>query len=675
MRKVDGIVGTIKAKCRRCYTCIRNCPAKAIKVEEGQAKVMGERCIACGNCIRVCAQSAKVIESGVDLAESLLAGPEPAVAALAPSFPVAFYPAQPGQVVSALRQLGFRLVLEVSFGAQLIAGEYTRLARESKSPIITTPCPALVAYVEKYHPSLVPYLAPVVSPAIALGRAVKQKVLPEANVVFIGPCVAKKAEIKDEEVAGAVDCALTYGEIKEMFEHQGIVPAELPPSEFDEPHPGMARIFPVSGGLLKTAALKADILENDILVTEGKDNCIAILRELANGNLEVKFLDILFCEGCIDGPAIDSDQPFFSRKEIVANFVKQQCASQDKGEVEQALADYSDVPLSRRFVNQGIELKLPTEEEIRAIFRRVNKVRPEDELNCGACGYPTCREKAIAVYQGLAEVEMCLPYLIEQLQTNLGQLEVLHRELQSAQDQLIQSEKMASMGQLAAGVAHELNNPLGSILIFSHLLELELKPKLDDSTLADLRMIVSEAARCKEIVSGLLDFARQKQLVTQPTDVNQLVEDSLARVEIHPALRRVRVVKQLDPDMPLISADARQLVQVLVNLFLNAGEAMPDGGELTVSTAYDGDRSVSIKVADTGCGIPEEHLSKLFTPFFTTKKRGKGTGLGLAIAYGIIKMHRGSIEVQSKPGQGTEFTITLPQVREAIQAGPPALIG
>jgi len=673
MRKVEGIVITIKAKCRRCYTCIRYCPAKAIKVEEGQAKVMPERCIACGNCIRVCTQAAKMVESAVETVDGLLQGPEPVVACLAPSFPASFYPLRPGQVVAALRAMGFQRVFEVAFGAQLVAREYSRLARRSQIPIITTPCPALVAFVEKYHPSLVPYLAPIVSPMIALGRVIKQKLMPNARAVFIGPCVAKKAEIKDEEVAGAIDAVLTYAEIKQMFGQRGLVPSELPDSSFDEPVPGLARIFPVSGGLLRSAAIKADILENDILVTEGRDNCLSVLRELSNHSLKLRFLDILFCEGCIDGPLIDSSQPFFSRKEIVTSFVKQQISQVDEAELERVLDQFADVSLARHFADQGIELPIPTEEDIQEIFRRINKYKREDELNCGACGYPTCRDKAIAVYQGLAEAEMCLPYLIDQLQQNLSQLESLHRQLQSAQDQLVQSEKLASMGQLAAGVAHELNNPLGSILIYSHLLERELAA--EGQSKEDLRMIMSEAVRCKEIVSGLLDFARQKQVIPQATDVNKLVEDSLARVELHPALRQVQVIKHLDPDLPPIYADARQLVQVFVNLFTNAGEAMPQGGQLIVTTERS-NGGVKVIVEDTGCGIPEENLARLFTPFFTTKKQGKGTGLGLAIAYGIIKMHRGSIDVKSQVGKGTTFTVSLPLAREGNGMGQkPALIG
>ncbi|MDI7277778.1 MAG: [Fe-Fe] hydrogenase large subunit C-terminal domain-containing protein, partial [Anaerolineae bacterium] len=301
---MPGVVRTIQDKCRRCYTCVRYCPAKAIKVEEGQAKVIEERCIGCGNCYKVCAQSAKEITSSVAQVRELLAGSAPVLACLAPSFPAAFSELEPGQVASAVRALGFAEVLEVAFGAELVGRAYARLAQERPDHlIITTPCPALVAYVEKYAPSLVPNLAPIVSPAIALGRVIKQRYRPEARVVFIGPCIAKKEEIEDPPVAGVVDAAMTYPELRQMWSEAGIDPGSLPASHFDGPPPAVGRIFPVSGGLLKTAMLSGDVLENEILVTEGRDNVLEILKALRSDEypLEVRFLDVLFCEGCIDG--------------------------------------------------------------------------------------------------------------------------------------------------------------------------------------------------------------------------------------------------------------------------------------------------------------------------------------------------------------------------------------
>jgi signal transduction histidine kinase/NAD-dependent dihydropyrimidine dehydrogenase PreA subunit len=658
-----GVVRTIPDKCRRCYTCVRYCPAKAIKVEEGQAKVIEERCIGCGNCYKVCAQSAKEIKSSVAEVRELLAGPAPVLACLAPSFPAAFPDLIPGQIASAVRALGFAEVLEVAFGAELVGRAYARLASERPDHlVITTPCPALVAYVEKYAPSLLPNLAPIVSPAIALGRVIKQKYRPEARVVFIGPCIAKKQEIDEPSVAGVIDVALTYLELRQMWDEAGIDPASLPPGAFDGPPPAIGRIFPVSGGLLKTAMLRGDVLENEILVTEGRDNVLEILKTLRSDRdaLEVRFLDVLFCEGCIDGPAMDDRLSIFARKERVANYVRSTFTPEARAAFEAALEEYGSIDLSRTFSDRSIALPVPTEEEIAEILRQTNKFTREDELNCGACGYDTCREKAIAVYQGLAEAQMCLPYLIDQLEENVAKLKLFQRELQETQDQLIQSEKLASMGQLAAGVAHEINNPLGSVLLYADLLYRELPP--GDPRRDDLRLILDEARRCKNIVQALLNFARQNKVLAQATDVNRLCRETVEEVERLPLFQKVRFVWQLDPELPVIRADPAQLRQMLINLLNNAAEAMPEGGTVTISTrrVSAGGDGVEISIADTGCGIPEENLSKLFTPFFTTKPIGQGTGLGLAITYGIVKMHRGSIDVQSKVGVGTTFVIRLP---------------
>ena len=653
-----GVVSTIRARCKRCYTCVSSCPARAIRVSDGQAQVIQERCIACGNCYKVCAQHAKEIVSGIPRTWDLLQGRDPVVALLAPSFPAAFPNVAPGQVVGALRALGFDEVLEVAFGAQLVAREYARLFRNRTDQlIIATPCPAVTNYVQKFFPSLVPYLAPLVSPALALARVVKNKYYPGARTVFIGPCIAKKAEFSDPQVSGYIDAALTYAEIRKMFVRDGVTVEDAEETCFDGPLAGLARIFPVSGGLLRAAALDNDILENEIVVTEGKENTTDVLQALASGELHARFVDVLFCHGCIDGPTMGVETSLFARKEAVADYVRQRCESRMLPAVEAGLAEYEDIDLSRRFAATPITAAQPTEEEITQILERIGKAKSGEQLNCGACGYVTCREKAVAVYEGLAEIEMCLPFLIEQLQSNLAKLEMYQRELQETQAQLVHSEKLASVGQLAAGIAHELNNPLGTILIYGHLLRDALEPS--SSQREDVQFILDETTRCKNIVAGLLDFARQREVFAQVTDINVLLDDTLASATKHPVFAQVDILRHLDPDLPPVLADPNQLREVFWNLTVNAAQAMPDGGAITIVTrAVDQGRSVLLEIADEGAGISPENLNKLFTPFFTTKPAG--TGLGLAIAYGIIKMHRGSIKVASEVGRGTKFTITLP---------------
>jgi len=257
-----------------------------------------------------------------------------------------------------------------------------------------------------------------------------------------------------------------------------------------------------------------------------------------------------------------------------------------------------------------------------------------------------------------------------------GELAVLARSfnsmvetLRATEQQLIQSEKLASVGQLAAGVAHEINNPLGTILLFADIMRKEL-PR-EDPRHDDVKMILEEATRCKTIVSDLLNFARQNEVLAQTTDLNALLEDTIGEIGIQPVFEQVSIVTELESELPPIQADPAQLREVFVNIMTNAAEAMEGGGTLTIRTKEGEDEMVSVSFEDTGCGIPEANLSKIFTPFFTTKPIGKGTGLGLAIVYGIIKMHRGQIYVESEEGVGSTFTVTLPH-RLPVATPPPS---
>ncbi len=659
-----GIVSAIPEKCKRCYACVRECPAKAIKVEGGQALVIEERCIACGNCVKVCAQGAKRIEDSIEEVRAMLAGNEPVFACIAPSFPAAFDQAAPGRVISAIRSLGFKEVWSVAVGADMVGQEYVRLFEESRragQPVIASPCPALVAYVEKYMPSLRAALAPVVSPMVAVARAIRQRHGAGVRVVFVGPCIAKKNEIRDPMVAGTVDSVLTYKELVTMLEESGTALEKQPETEFDGPKSYIGLSFPLSGGLLRTSGIKADILDNEIVNAEGKDRALTALQELADGASQARFFDLLFCEGCISGPKMLNDLGLFARKEIIANYVNRITKDVDPDEAARVLKEFEHLDLSRSFANQDIELLQPLPEDVDRALEAMKKLSPEDQLNCGACGYPTCREKAIAVCQGLAEPEMCLPYLVEELEHTLGELQVSHSELESAHQRLVQSERLASMGQLSAGIAHEINNPLGTVLIYSHMLLRQIKE--NDAARSDLEMIVNEATRCKGIVRGLLDFARQSRVQKEPTDIGRLVHEVKSIMAARGQAANVHVRGEVQQDLPLIDVDRNQIKQMLLNLVGNGIDAASGRhpGVVTIGACLDPetDRFV-LEVTDNGVGIPEENLSKLFTPFFTTKEMGKGTGLGLAIAYGIVKMHSGDISARSTEGAGTTFTVSLP---------------
>ena len=250
---------------------------------------------------------------------------------------------------------------------------------------------------------------------------------------------------------------------------------------------------------------------------------------------------------------------------------------------------------------------------------------------------------------------MCLPYLIDKL-------ERAYKELQETQEQLQSAEKLASIGQLAAGVAHELNNPLGSILIFTDLLKQQITERIKDKqTLEDLDLIAEETKRCRNIVSNLLNFARQSKLTISKVDIYDIISNVIRTLSIKPENSKVKFSIITETDNAIIDGDEEQLKQVFLNIITNAAEAVEDTDikEVTV-TINKTEYNLIIVVSDTGIGIPKENFSKLFTPFFTTKKIGKGTGLGLPISYGIVKMHRGSIEFKSEVGKGTQCIVKLP---------------
>jgi len=642
-----SVVYTEREKCKGCYTCIRNCPAKAIRVREGLAEVIKERCIACGICVQICMAKAKLAESDTGIVWQLLGGEEPVIAMLSSPFPAAFPEVRPRRLVTALKKLGFSEVMEDSFGAELVCREYARLIKEnSDKPILSSTCPAVVSYIEKHYPQLIDNLAPTASPMIAMGRVIKRQYNPQAKVVFIGPCVAKKAEAKDENVAGVVDAVLTFAEMKEMFAAKGINPETEEEGQFSGPKPNLGRLFAITGGLLKIAGLSDDIIANEIINACGRDYTLNIVREFAEGNITARFISLCFCEGCIDGPVIDNDLSIFKRREIISNYTLSQS---DPTQTERDIKEYASIDLNRKFTHRGVGLPTPNEEDVQRVLKKIGRVDPHYRMNCGACGYSGCRELAVAVCQGLAETEMCWPYVLEKLRTT--------------QEELIQAEKLTSLGQMAASIAHEVNNPLAGVLVYIQLLTKKLAgDKLPKEVALDyLSKMEPELTRSTRLIRGLLDFARQSPPTLREVNLNEVINRALDLAAHSAKLQHIQIIKELNPSLPEPMADFDQLQQVCANLIMNAIQAMSEGGMLTLRTSVADDSQLKIEVQDTGCGISQENMRKLFTPFFTTKGKGKGVGLGLAVAYGIIQRHHGKIEVQSKEGEGTTFTIRLPR--------------
>ena len=650
-------------KCRRCSYCIQICPAKAIKLDKDNITIIPERCVMCGSCITECPQQVFRYEGGLSKVKEFLSGKEKTIACLDPAFPATFDVDTPRQLVTALKRVGFTEVWEGAFGAELVSQAYRKLLHEEvDKPLISSFCPVIVFYIQKYLPQLIPNIAPIVSPMIAIGRVARKVKGQDWKIAYITPCLAHMREMVAPEVAGAVDQVITFHDIKELLDESGIKQNELEETDFDGLRPFLGRVTSVIGGLNRSMGVNFDVLMDDVTVTYGQKRAIGALNQLAAGYIHAKFLDFVYCFGCVDGPFAERELSVLGRRQIVARYAKDEMNKQDVSNVIAELDQYAEIDLHREFYNMEQKLPTPTEEQIRAILKKIGKMPPSRNLDCRACGYPTCRDKAIAVAQGIAEAEYCLPYLLEQSKKIYQQLEKSHRELQlshqeleQAQSQLIRTEKLAALGQLSAGVAHEINNPLGTITIYAHLLLKSMEA--DDPRREDVALIVSEANRAKEIVQGLLSFARETKLRPGLTNVNELLEDVFGLVANQSLFHNIKIKKLFSPNLPTIIADATQLKQVFLNIILNAAQAMEGRGNLTVTTVQE-KKQIKVKIQDTGPGIPPEIMDKLFSPFFTTKE--KGTGLGLAISYGIIERHSGKIDIETKLGKGSTFIISLP---------------
>lgn len=392
-----------KSNCKNCYKCIRNCPVKSIKFADGQANIIPDECILCGRCFVNCPQDAKQIRDDVPRVKEMIASGKKVIASVAPSFIAEFPLMDFAAMKSALLKLGFADAQETAIGATIVKTEYEKMIASGKHDvIISSCCHSVNSLIQKYYPSVLPYLADVLSPMLAHCRVIKEE-NPGACAVFIGPCISKKEEA---ELYGECDVALTYEELEAWMNEAGVVPA----GDSTEPDEGKrGRFFPIKGGIIKS--MHTENTGFTYLAVDGVQNCIAAIKEIESGALKNCFIEMNACEGaCINGPAISHHhKPLLSGEVKVVAF-----AGDDEFRVAMPIDTFKNIPYI------GTHEKIPGEAAIKEILAKMGKTSPEQELNCGSCGYPTCREKAIAVYQGKADLSMCLPFLKEKAETFSG---------------------------------------------------------------------------------------------------------------------------------------------------------------------------------------------------------------------------------------------------------------
>ncbi len=394
-----------KSNCKNCYKCIRHCPVKSIRFSGNQAHIIGNECILCGQCFVICPQDAKQIVDEVEKVRVMIQSENPVYVSLAPSFIANYDGIGISGMRKALKKLGFAEVEETAIGATIVKTEYERLLREGdRDVMITSCCHSVNLLIQKYFPAELPYLADVLSPMQAHCENIKKRV-PDAKVVFIGPCVSKKDEAEHYE--GFADAVLTFEELTNWLNSEHISLE----SDMDETEESRARFFPTNGGILKT--MEPGIGGYTYMTIDGVENCKEALRDIESGKIHKCFIEMSSCAGsCVGGPVMEK----FHRSPIHDYMAVAYYAGEKDFKVDQPDS------LELRKVFEPIERRYgtPSESEITEILRKMGKTKPEDELNCGSCGYDTCREKAIAIYHGKAEISMCLPFLKEKAENFSG---------------------------------------------------------------------------------------------------------------------------------------------------------------------------------------------------------------------------------------------------------------
>ena len=493
------------AKCNLSYACIRACPSKAIKINELHAEIIDSRCIGCGNCMTVCNQTAISFVSDKQRVLAMLRGAEPVAAICDPAISGEFVDITDyRKFVAMIRALGFRLVTEMAFAVDLLSAKYKALFDDFKGKYyISTKCPALIRYVELFQPDLDDNLVPFLPPHVIMSKVLHQKYGSELQTVFFTSCLASKQDLPVfANTSGRIDAVISFVELRQLFAEFGITETSVSFSEFDPPVGRKGGLFPIAHGFLQSADINLMLLDDGVLITEGRNNFLESIREFSQ-NVELKqHLDVFYCHGCHMGPGTSLSGHKFARRSQVIQYVRKRIDLLDLQQWESDMARFSDLEVHRSFTPNDQRLPSPPESEIARVMKEMGKDSGKNRLNCGSCGYASCRDFTIAHLQGLTQYEMCYPFVINKLHSSIAKLNASNDKLSKAQESIKLNEEKAHIEEQKAREAAEtitamLNKLRAGVVIVDNKLQIV------ESNTTFVKMLGEEATLLNEVVPGL----------------------------------------------------------------------------------------------------------------------------------------------------------------------------
>ncbi|WP_439182446.1 [Fe-Fe] hydrogenase large subunit C-terminal domain-containing protein [Carboxylicivirga taeanensis] len=509
------LILTDKEKCNLSYTCVRVCPAKAIKIADKYAQILPDRCIGCGHCVTMCAQEAIAYRSDIEVVTELINNSARVAAICDPAISGEFTDvADYRKFVAMIREIGFDIVTEMSFAVDLVAYKYKDLVESFQGKhYITTKCPPVVSYIEKQEPELVENLAPIVPPYIAMAKIIHKRYGDDVKIVYITACTAAKDEKRQfYHTDGHIDGALTFKELRQLFAQRSITEKTVEFSEFDPPLGRKGGLFPISHGLFQAVDINQGLLEGDIIITEGRTNFLQSIKEFKYESELNQHLDLFYCKGCIQGPGTSVGGKKFTRRSQVIKYVNKRMKAIDAYQWRLDIEEFKSLDLSRSFKSKDIRLPVPTKEEVDNVLADMGKSKAEDQLGCGACGYPSCREFAIAHLQGLTDYEQCYSFSVRKLRSYVNKVNASNEKYRKTQEALVKSEEKARQEESLAREAAEtttamLNKLRAGVVIVDHNLNVM------EANQRFVEMLGDDAREIAEVVPGLRG-AELKSLVS-----------------------------------------------------------------------------------------------------------------------------------------------------------------